>query len=222
MNLRATALVVAAVTSLLVWPVLGEPKPSEIPVSWELGFRYPDPPQAIQVHIPGKGAPRLFWYFRYSVTNRTGKDQVFVPDFSMYTDTGKLTEAGKGVHSVVFDAIKRLHNDVFLRDTTAMTGKLLQGEDNTKGGVAIWRDFDPQAGAFDIFVGGLSGEAAEIILPKPVQVSEIDVKTGDRHTVTKKKLVVTKTLRLHYSVPGEAAARAFTPATSIRKDWVMR
>jgi len=222
MRLIKIVLITLAAVSVSAWPLLGEPRPSEIPTSWELQFQIDNPPTAIVLTVPGKDKPQLFWYMRYTVTNHTGKDQVFIPDFTLYTDTGQLIRAGKGVHSSVFEAIKKLHNDVLLRDVTAMTGKLLQGDDNAKSGVAIWPDFDPKAGAFDIFVGGLSGEAAEIILPKPIQVSDIDVKTGKRHTVTKSKLVVTKTLRLRYAIPGGAPSRRFTPVKPIGRDWVMR
>jgi len=219
--MKRVAVLAMAVATVCI-PLRGQPEPSEFPSSWQLDFRYPELPQAIEVRVPGQSEPQLFWYLRYTVTNHTGEDQVFVPDFTLYTDTGQLIEAGKGVHWTVFEAIKSVHNDVFLRDTTEMAGKLLQGEDNAKTGVAIWPDFDPKAGGFDIFIGGLSGEAAQIALPKPVEVNEIDVTTGQRRTVTKTQLVLSKTLRMRFGIVGDAEARATTPVELIQKDWVMR
>ena len=73
-----------------------------------------------------------------------------------------------------------------------LTGKLLQGEDNAKSGVAIWRDFDAKAGAFDLLLGGLSGETAEIQLPKPIEVVETDT-DGKETVVLKSKAILSKT-----------------------------
>jgi hypothetical protein len=144
-----------------------------------------------------------------------------VPDFALYTDTGHLMRAGKKAPNVVFEAIKKRHNNPHLKDMVAITGKLLFGEDNAKDGVAIWRDFDPQAGAFDIFVGGLSGEILEIKLPKPITVTRTD---DDGKKVTKEvsMLRLTKTYHLRYKIPGEARARGRTLAKLISKKWIMR
>ena len=196
------------------------PRPSDIPLSWQLEFDYQDP-QAIQLSLPGSSGPATFWFIRFRITNRTGQDQIFVPDFVLYTDTGQVLHAGRKVPSAVFDAIKQIYNDPLMKEMTAMTGKFLQGEDNAKEGVAIWTDFDPAAGAFDIFVGGLNGESAEVQLPVPVTVTEMDY-TGQTKTVTKEKLVLTKTLQLSYAIPGEAAARGRTKAKPTAKQWVMR
>lgn len=196
------------------------PKPSLVPVQWELDFQFQQP-KAIRVQIPGEASPRVFWYMVYTVANHTGADQIFVPEFVLYTDTGEIYRAGKGVQGAVFDAVKKTVNDPLLRDTIGVAGRLLQGDDNAKTGVAIWPDFDPKAGAFDVFVGGLSGETAEVVLPVPVEVEQRDAK-GNVKMVTRDKAVLTKTLQLHYSLPGEASARLTTNPSLVGKDWVMR
>ncbi len=222
MRLALTAMVILAAAALLVIPAQAEPTPSEISVSWELDIHLEGLPRAIQVRVPGKASPQIFWYLRYTVTNRTGKDQVFVPDFSLYTDTAQVVPAGRGVHPAIFETIKKLHNDVFLLDTTGMTGKLLQGSDNAKSGVAIWKDFDANAGMFEVFIGGLSGEATEVILPVPIRVEEVDVMTGEMIETVKDRAILTKTLRLSCSIPGEASARLQSQPTLIARNWVMR
>ncbi len=222
MRLSLTMAVVLAAAALLAIPAGAEPTPSEVSISWELDILLEGLPRAIQVRVPAKATPQVFWYLRYTVTNRTGQDQVFVPDFSLYTDTAQVVPTGRGVHPVVFETIKKLHNDVFLLDTTGMTGKLLQGSDNAKSGVAIWKDFDPKAGMFDVFVGGLSGEATEVVLPVPILVKEVDVMTGENIETVKDRAILTKTLRLSCSIPGEASSRLQSQPTLIARDWVMR
>ena len=222
MKLALSAAVLLAAAAMLAIPAGAEPTPSEISSSWELDILLEGLPTAIQVRVPGKSNPQIFWYLRYTVTNRTGKDQVFVPDFSLYTDTAQVVPAGRGVHPIVFETVKKMHNDVFLQDTTGMTGKLLQGSDNAKSGVAIWKNFDPAAGMFDVFVGSLSGETVEVVLPVPIRVEEVDVMTGELIETVKDRAILTKTLRLSCSIPGEASARLQSQPTLITRDWVMR
>lgn len=215
-----TIVLVGAGLTLFVVPARTAPKPAEIPESWELEFEY-EKIKPLRIRLPGRSEPELFWYMCYTVTNRTGEDQVFVPQCVMYADTGQVLRAGKGVPPVVFKTVKKLLNNPLLKDNSSMGGKLLQGEDNAKDGVAIWADFDPKAGVVDVFFGGVSGEKIEVRLPKPVSITETDV-TGKTQTVMKDKVVLAKTLMLRYSIPGEAAARLTAPVKLLSTSWVMR
>jgi len=217
----ATAGLAAAILVMSWVPAWTAPKPADIPVSWELELYRPGALQTIQVRVYPNEPLKTYWYLRYSVTNQTGQDRIFTPEFDLVTETGQMLHAGKAP-AAVFEAIKKLHNDPLMLDMTGMTGKLLQGEDNAKVGVAIWPDFDPQAGAVDLFVGGLSGETVELTLPTPVEVTETDVKTGEQKTVAKDKVVLSKTLHLRYSIPGEASSRLRAPVRLEKKEWVMR
>ncbi|OPX22330.1 MAG: hypothetical protein B1H04_05140 [Planctomycetales bacterium 4484_123] len=196
------------------------PKPSVVPLKWELDFEY-HPVQSITVRVPGEKKPRTFWYMLFSVCNRSGADRLYVPGFDLYTNTGQVLGAGKDVPTVVFHAIKKRHNNPLLMSLTAITGRILQGEDNAKDGVAIWRDFDPKARRFDVFISGLSGETVKIKLPVPVVVVKKD-ENGRPVKVTLNELNVTKTLQLSYSLPGEAASRTQTKPRLLAKRWVMR
>ena len=196
------------------------PQPSEVPVDWELTFQYKDL-QPMQVHVPGEPSPRLFWYLRYAVTNRTGKDQIYIPSFELYTRTGQLIRAGENVPTYVFEHIREVLNDPFIKDASEITGKLLQGEDNAKDGLAIWPDFDPSAGTIKLFIGGLSGETAEVQLPRPVRVREMDV-DGRIKEVIKTKLILSKTLQLTYEIPGQKEGRLRAPIKFVGKKWIMR
>ena len=217
----AMMIVVAAAASLLV-PGDGytAPEPSEAKVKWELDIRF-DPPRPIRVQLAGREKKQTFWYMLYTVTNRTGKDQFFVPDFDLYTDTGELVHSGRKTPTAVFAAIKSLHNNPLLKNMPDMAGKILQGEDNAKDSVAMWHDFDPKAGSFDIFIGGLSGETAVIKLPWPRKVTKIDAK-GKKTVDWETTLLLTKTLQLTYKIPGEADSRTRTGVKQAKKKWIMR
>ena len=216
----AAGLLTAMLCALSGRPAHTAPQASEVAIDWELDFQYKHL-QAIKLQVPAEAAPRLFWYLRYQVTNHTDADRVFIPSFALYTRTGQLIRSGQNVPVHVFHHIKKMFNDPFLKDISGMTGKLLQGEDNAKDGVAIWPDFDPAAGTVKIFVAGLSGETAEIKLPKPVWVTEIDV-LGNTKKVSKSKLVLSKTLQLTYSIPGEPQSRLYAPVNVGKKKWIMR
>ena len=196
------------------------PKPSIVPVSWELKFES-QAPQPISVLLPGQSKLRTYWYMLYKVTNQTGQDRMFVPDFVLYADTGKTVHGGDNVPSTVFLAIQKRHNDPLLTDHANMIGKLLQGEDNVRHGVAIWTDIDPEARAFDLFTGGLSGETVKVKLPTPVTVVEVNDE-GKKVEVTKTEAVLGKTLQIRYSMPSEAAARFRVMPKEISRQWVMR
>ena len=220
MNRSATAIILLA-AAVVCGSALTAPKPAEVPVKWQLEFTYPEVPRPIQFQTPGSKQKKTYWYFRYTVTNSTGEDQFYVPDFVLYTDTGQLMRAGAGVPTGVFQKIKKVYNDPFLQDPSAITGRLLQGDDNAKNGVAVFADIDPNAGSFDLFVGGLSGETAVITLPKPIEVT-ITAAGGKTEKVMRDMVALVKTLKLRYSLPGEAASRLLTRPRLVKKSWVMR
>jgi len=196
------------------------PKPLIVPLEWEFKIELGEF-RPIAMKMPNKDAEQIFWYLRYTVTNKSGEDHIFVPEFVLYTDNGQIIRAGKKTPGTVFDKIKKLYNDPLMKAPAAMTGKLLQGQDNAKSSVAIWPDFDPNAGQVSIFLGGLSGETASIPLPSPITVVQTDWR-GKEKTVTKDSLLLVKTLHLQYDIPGEKSARRFLTPKLIEKSWVMR
>ncbi|MHC4563186.1 MAG: hypothetical protein ACYS8X_10495 [Planctomycetota bacterium] len=219
---RFAILMLAVSTLAVAWAYAGNaPKPSSMPITWELSFKRLDVVRPIRVVLPGEKQAKTFWYLRYRIINDTGDDRTFVPSFDLCTNTGQLFTAKTTVPRILFDKIKQLHNQPLLQTQTAVTGKILQGEDNAKDGVAIWPDFDHSAGSLDVFVGGLSGEKKVVKLPKPIKV-EMSDGAGKTTTVTVDEIVLTKTLQLTYEVPGEAGARFNTPAKLANTQWVMR
>jgi len=221
MKRAAAAACLAAVTiGLVAGYAVPAPEPSEVPATWELDFRN-ERPRPIRVTVPGADEPSTFWYLLYTLTNRTKKDRELAMQFVLYTDTGQVIRSGKKVPAAVFNTIRKTHNNPLLKDLGAKAGKILQGDDNAKDGVAIWRDFDPKAGKVDLFITGLSGDTALIKLPKPITVTERDA-YGKVRTITKTEIILARTLQLTYQVAGEASARFTTPTKLLKKKWVMR
>jgi len=221
MNRSVTFAVAGALAALLLVPaVSAAPRPKVVPTDWELKIVMKDP-KPIQVSVPGETRKETYWYVLYTVTNRTGADRVFIPSFSLYTDTGQVLAAGSGVSVSAFGAIQARHNNPLLKNALSMTGKLLQGADNAKDGVAIFRDIDGKSRAFDLFVGGISGESVRAKLPVKVVVEKSDM-TGKRVKVATDMILLQKTLHLSFKLPGEAAARTSGTPKLLKRTWIMR
>jgi hypothetical protein len=195
------------------------PRPSFFQKSWQLDFLF-HPLTAVRVPLPGEAEPRTYWYLRYEVSNHTGEDRAYQPEVVMYTEHGEVMAANWQAPHRVFLKIKQIHNDPLLRTSGGMTGKLLQGDDNAKRGVAIWPDFDARSGFVDIFIGGLSGETVEVTLPKPIP-KKLVLPDGEK-TILKTKAYVSKTLHLRFRIAAEPGSRHLVEPVLIMSEWVMR
>jgi len=203
------------------------PEPYEVPTTWELEFES-KAPMPITVKLPGRKRPVTFWYMLYTVTNLSrdmstgrGADRDFIPEFVLYTDAGESSVANRRLPTGVYDAIKKRHNNPLLKSHTQIIGRLLYGKDNARDGVAIWPDFADKTGSIDVFVGGLSGETAELKLPSPVTITETDA-TGAVTTNVKNKVILHKSLRLSFSIKGQSGTRAYSTAKPTGRKWVLR
>ena len=221
MKIRIALLIMITIAVGVLFSAPGVTAPTPTATgSWQLNITY-HAPKPLLMKVPGEAKPQLFWYFLYTVTNRTGKERSFNPNIVLFTNTGEILQAGDGVSPVVFEKIRSVTNNPLLRDQWSIGGKMPQGQDNARDGVAIFRNFDPKATSFDIFAAGLSGETTSIKLPVPIEVTE-EAPDGKERKVKKTKVFLTKTLRLHYGIGTEAAQRLRAKATLIEKDWVMR
>jgi len=216
----AAVMIVAVMMTVATDQAKTAPRPALIPTKWEADIKV-ERPFPIKVFLPGQAKAKLFWYLRYTLTNRRREEiENFNATFDMYTETGQIMRAGANVPLSVFEAVKKHHNDPLLKRDT--NGTLLKGSDNAKRGVAIWPDFDPDAGQFDIFISGLSGETADVPLPKPIMVWKRDNITGKRVQVKTDKLQLSKTLRIRCSVAGEASERIRSHVKMLSQTWIMR
>jgi hypothetical protein len=203
--------VIAVPATALAWP-----KPAVTPVSWEFRFRF-DQPKKISVFLPGESEPTVYWYMLYEVENPTGQEIRFLPSFELVTDTLQVVESESMVSPEAFNQVKRMANNPFLLPPEKILGPLQQGRDRARYGVAIFRDFDPKAKEFTIFVGGLSGEWTRVKNPA-FNEDKPDSEQNRRY------FVLHKTLALPYRLPGSELQRPGAEAERLpeKQKWVMR
>lgn len=128
---------------------------------WTLDLQY-EPPVPIVVTTPG-GDKEVYWYIIYTVTNHSGEDRMYVPAFTLFTDTASVRKAG--VYPAVYKAIKNKRKVAFLESPVKLVDKIRVGPDSARTGVAIFAPIDRKTDRFSIFVEGLSGLYLE--RPKP-------------------------------------------------------
>ena len=188
-----------------------EPAVVQKPGQWTVQVRYEHPQQLV---LPwGENGPSRFWYTILTITNRTGQDVEFYPRCELMTDTFQILPAGTGVPPVVFDRIKQRHAAAypFLEPLEGVGNRLLQGEDNAKDIAVIWRDFDPQATGFTVFITGLSNETAAV--KHPVARDDLGLPVF---------VFLRKTLAVDYKLRGDPALRSSVEVAYEDQNWVMR
>ena len=187
------------------------PTPSLYPISWELQFEH-SIPKRIVVETPGSSTPAAFWYMTYTVTNKSEKEQTFLPFFQMLTRRGEVIRSDNNISQKVFDRIKQREGDKFLESFTKIGGELRLGEDEAKDGVAIWKEPDRRMGNFSIFVGGLSGEAVQMKDDKGEAIKGDDGQP----------IILRKTLQLNYLIRGDEVLPGQDDVNQKSEDSVMR
>ena len=199
------AIFAACLLALSVNSTFAYPEPSIVPKSWDLDFKI-NKADTIRLKIPGQEKTKLFYYITYTVTNKTNKDQMYIPVAQLYTNRGHLIQAGRRVHPVVYKTIKKHLDNPLLIDPVKIVGKILQGPDHAKDGVFIWPvPEDKDIDVLRVFVQGLSGEFHKA--KDPV--------SGKDHTLW-------KTLMLEYRTPGDQKS---TPVKKFLKKvhkWIVR
>ena len=124
---------------------------------WVVDFAYK--PLRITTVETSKGR-RDVHYLYYQVVNHTGTPRMFVPQFTLVTDTGKryedtvIPQAVKKIQSREDPSIQNLHGAVDIMGLIPPSTK--QGIDDAVFGVAVWEGVDPRADKLTIFIKGLS------------------------------------------------------------------
>jgi len=195
---------------------MGAPKAALVSRSWQLEFEFHDP-QRIEVDLPGVAEPSYFWYVLYTVTNSTRHGVDFYPTFRLVTDGLEVVPAGDGVLPQVFDAIASRHRAEypFLVSPTKVGGRLLQGRENAKSSVAVFRPFDAEASSFTLYVAGLAGEMERIANPA-FDASQAESAQNPSSFLFRRTLAVT------YDLPGDPVTRQETSPRRRNREWVMR
>lgn len=191
-------------------------RPAASPVAWELNFRFENP-ERVSVYLPDKQEPIVYWYMLYSVENRGDKEVDFYPDFELVTSTLQVVQDEIRVSPEAFRAIQRRADDPLLVTPERAMGTLLRGKENARHSVAIWRDFDPKATSFAIFVRGLSGEMRRE--KNPAFDASKPVEPGNERYFT-----LYKTLSIPYRFPGSEVTRSKVAPVRLadKQQWIMR
>lgn len=177
------------------------PKPAAIPYRWELEFK---PGDLRLYRSPADGSH--WWYFSYTVTNRTGRDQVWAPRLVLFTDTGNILRSGEDVPPRIAADIHEVLGNELMEFQNEVIGDIFQGAEHAKEGLVVWRaDESIRANEMSLFVSGISGETARVVNP-----------------ITGEETILRKTLHRRYLVRGDATALGPRPVEILGDSWVMR
>jgi hypothetical protein len=162
---------------------------------WVLEFAFK--PVRLRTIETSKGR-RTIHYLYYRVVNRTGKSRMFVPQFSVVTDTGQRLEdavlpQGIPIIQAREDASIPLLGAVDIMGVIPPSTK--EGIDDAVFGVAVWDGIDPKADRFSIYVRGLS-DGYQVLQPpnggKPIvryKTLRIDlIRRGDDRDLNEKEI----------------------------------
>ena len=191
---------VAAAALMVTAAALAFPKPAPVPYRWELNF---DAGPLRMYADPESG--QHFWYFTYIVTNRTGRDQLWAPNLTLFTDAGEILPAGKDVPSYVVEDLLELLGNQFLEGQNEIIGDLLQGRENAREGLVIWPARNIGVNEMSLFVSGISGETARV-----------------KNPITQSDIVLRKSLQRDYLIRGDATARGSEPIEVVSEQWILR
>jgi hypothetical protein len=169
---------------------------------WVLDFAF-KPVRLRTIDLPGTGSGtskgrKVIHYLYYRVVNHTGKPRMFVPQFSLVTDTRQRLE-----DAVIPQAIPiiqaREDASVPLLGAVDIMGMIppstKEGVDDAVFGVAVWDGVDPHADRFSIYVRGLSDGHQDVQPPdggKPIvryKTLRIDfIRRGDARNLHEKEI----------------------------------
>lgn len=176
------------------------PEPRAAPMRWELHFI----PGDLRVYVdPVEQKP--YWYFTYTVENRTGEEQIWAPRFVLYTDVGELMRSGTDVPTRVTHDVIDMLGDELLMNQNEVIGEIRQGREHARDGVVIWPLGKSRVTEISLFISGISGETAEVTNP-----------------ITGEKMLLRKTLQREYVVPGNPIARGSRPVRFLDDRWIFR
>jgi hypothetical protein len=189
----ACALLIATAMAMVVG-ITTAPAPASAPVSaldWQLDLA----PGDLRLYVdPVDG--RRYWYFTYTVTNKTERDLVFAPRIELFMDSGEVLRSGRGVPSRVIGQLKKLLGNPLLEDQNRIIGDLRVGKENARTGIAVWPAEDQDVTEVTLFFQGLSSDRKVVEHPK-----------------TNQPVSLYRTLRREYIVAGDPEQRGSTPLT---------
>ncbi|MSR41740.1 MAG: hypothetical protein EXS10_07545 [Phycisphaerales bacterium] len=161
-------------------------------------------PNAMRVYKdPMSG--QSYAYITFDLENDTGSDRRFAPRFELLTDDGVVLQAGSEVPSKVTRAIKTALGDPLMEDQFQVLGTVLEGKENARRGLIVWRMTETEPTEITVFITGLS------------RVSD-----KNPHPTSGDPLVRRRTMRVCYLIPGDAVAHTTVSYEPRKTDWIMR
>ncbi|MEE2682203.1 MAG: hypothetical protein VX641_07520 [Planctomycetota bacterium] len=164
---------------------------SQAPQIWTLDIK----PGPLRLYVDPID-DRHYHYFTYQVVNSTKADRMFAPTIELFTDTGQILPSGSGVSSQVSRRLMGHLANPLMEDEHQIIGDLKQGKEHAKDGLVIWEAVDLDTNQITIFVTGLSNGINRV-----------------PHPVTGEDVLLRKTLRLDYVIPGNLADTRRADAT---------
>lgn len=219
----AAAALACAASALLPVPsavaVPDFPVPSSYPISWQLDFKH-GLPTRIAVDVPGSGTPKAYWYMTYTVTNNGDREQRFYPEIDLVTDDGKVHHADQNIPQRAFDEIKGAERNPRLESFLTLNGPLRLGPAEARDGVAIWPETNLRMDHFQVYVGGLSGEA--VTLKRGDDGKLVHATTADELQNAAGLVTLRKTLQLNFFIRGDEVFPGEDQVNVDGEEWVMR
>ncbi len=183
------------------------PEPEPVPVRWEFDFR-PDALRLAQLEVEDEG-PVWFAFMTYRVANHSGEDRMLAPLFELGTDEGHVIRSGREVPPEITSRVMVMLGDPLIEDQLAIVGSLLQGIENTRRGVVVWRLPALDMDELIVFAAGLSGESEAFFTTDPATGESV------RH-------VLRKTRMLRFAVPGQITPQSPPTPEQIEARWILR
>jgi hypothetical protein len=199
---RLTALLAVAFTAVAIGStsLQAHPTPASVPYRWEVDFQ----PGALRLYIDPEDG-KAYWFMTYRVENRTGRDQVWAPRLTLFTDDGAIMRSGRGVATRVTSDLLAVLGNELIEDQNTIIGDLLHGREHAKDGLVIWPAKSLKVNEMSLFVTGISGESQKIANP-----------------LTGAEVVLRKTLQRNYLIRGDAEPRGSQAVELVDQLWIMR
>lgn len=207
LHLPFRAFVVALLATVAANAIARPPEPDPLPQRWELDLQV-GPLRVITLDVADEG-PQPFFYMTYRVTNNSGEDLQFAPIFEIGNENGDVIRAGTDVPRSVRQGLLKLLDNPLLEDQIQIIGTILQGRENAKDGLVIWRAPSLTTDELAVYAAGFSGETQQVEFTNP--------DTGEAETMTFRK-----TYMVRYATPGTLVGQGSKPLQVVNERWIMR
>lgn len=185
---------------IIACTAMAYPRPAAVPYRWELHFE----PGPLRLYVDDL-ENAAYWYFTYTVTNRTGRDQTWAPTFVLFTDAGEILHSGEHVPQRVTREIMDMLGNQLAQNQYEIIGEILQGREHAKDGIVVWPARQLNITELSLFVSGTSGETARV-----------------KNPVTDEESLLRKTLQRDYLIPGSPLARGSREIELVDQRWIFR